>query len=383
MSENSAAPRPRRRLSRTVLIGAGLIVLALLWLGLRLLRPAQEDEPPAATSVALATARTQEVPQTFEAIGTVEPLVAATVRAQLSGTLMAIDVQEGQRVRKGQVIARIDDRPYTIALDQARAAMARDQAQLDNARLDLARYQRLLAQDSIAAQQVTSQQATVRQLSATVAADQAQVADARLKLSYTRLIAPVTGRVGLRQADIGDLVGPSDPAGVFTVTQEAPVDVSFALAQENLSRLTQSGSIPVAARDQQSGRTLANGILRALDNAVDSASGTVTAKARFANADGVLFPGQFVTVTATTGTLRNVVVVPVSAIRHGEKNDFLFVVDSSGHARMRTVRTGPMQGEDIAVLSGLRAGERVVATGADALDDGSKVTPVKAARTQP
>ncbi len=361
-------PRKHQVLALGLVTGLGLLAAVTM-----LHRPATPPAPEP-VEVGLARVRLADVPQTITTIGTVQPLVAATVRAQLSGTLLAYEVEEGQRVTKGQRLARIDSRPYAIALDQARATLARDEAQLANARLDLGRYQRLLAEDSIARQQVSTQEASVRQLAASVAGDRAQVASARLNLGYTTLVAPVSGRVGLRQANVGDLVGPSDAKGVLTVTQEAPIDVSFAVAQGQIERLAGNDQIAVTARDPSDGKVLATGHLVALDNAVDTASGTVMAKARFANEDARLFPNQFVTVTATIGMLQAVAVVPVSAVRHGGDGDFLFVVGTDHLAHMRKIRKGPMRGDEVSVLSGVRAGEKVVATGGDRLDEGTRVT---------
>ncbi|WP_103095190.1 efflux RND transporter periplasmic adaptor subunit [Novosphingobium guangzhouense] len=363
-------PHPRRRL---LFWSAALGVLAL-GAAYALHQPA----PKAHTTlpqVGLTRAERQNVPQTIAVVGTVQPIVSATVRAQLSGTIFSIDVREGQAVRKGQRLAQIDPRPYRIAIDQAQGTLARDRAQLQNARLDLGRYQRLLADNSVARQQVDTQLSTVRQLEGTVAADRAALESARLNLRYTDLVAPVAGRVGLRRADIGAYVSPGDADGVFVVTVDDPVDVSFAVPQDRVSALSGKGDVAVEVRAQSGSEVLARGRLLALDNQADGTTGTVTAKARFANADGRLFPNQFVNVIATTAILHGAVTVPVSAVRHGEDGDFVFTVSGDGFARLRKVRTGPSVGNRVAVLSGVRAGERVVSTGADTLDDGIRVSP--------
>lgn len=372
MTDQSETRRSSRHRVPIVLAAAIVLIAgaAMLWL-----RPKAKDRPVPPPLVGIAAATRQDVPQTIAVIGTVQPIVSATVRAQLAGTIFAIDVREGQAVARGQRLAQIDPRPYRIAIEQAQGALSRDTAQLDNARIDLGRYQRLLAENSIARQQVDSQRATVRQLEGTVAADRAAVDDARLNLRYTDLVAPVAGRIGLRKADIGTYVTPSDTTGVFVVTVDSPIDVSFAVPQARIAELTGAQGVPVRALDQSSGAVLAEGSLLAVDNQADPSTGTVAAKARFANADRRLFANQFVNVSVTTGTLANAVTVPVSALRHGDKGDFLFVLGTGNIAHLRTVTTGPAVGSRIALLSGVRAGETIVSTGADTIDDGTKVTP--------
>lgn len=317
------------------------------------------------------------MPQTIDLIGTVQPTVSATVRAQLSGTIFSIDVHEGQIVRKGERLAQIDPRPYSLAIAQAEGTLARDTAQLDVAHTDLARYQRLLAEQSIARQQVDTQLGTVRQLEGTVASDRASLGTARLNLRYTEIVAPIAGRVGLRHVDLGNYVTPGDSSGVFTVTVDDPIDVSFAVPQEKIGDLGSRppAQIAVAARRQSDGIVLATGHLLAIDNQADGSTGTITAKARFANAGGRLFPNQFVNVSATFGMLRGAIVVPVSAIRHGAQGDLLFVVGADHVAHMRPVHVGPSIGDDVAILRGVGAGDMIVSDGGDTLDDGLTVAP--------
>lgn len=372
MTDQTEARRPSRRTLLIVIAVAIVLIAGAVMLSHRKKPEERASAPP---RVGVARAIRQDVPETLSVIGTVQPVVSATVRAQLSGTIFAIDVKEGQTVAKGQRLAQIDPRPYRIAIEQAQGNLARDMAQLANARLDLARYQRLLAENSIARQQVDSQQATVRQLEGTVTADRAAVDNARLNLRYTDLVAPVAGRVGLRKADLGAYVSPSDSDGVFVVTVDNPIDVSFAVPQAQIGSLMRAQGAPVRALDQGSSQALAEGSLLAVDNQADPATGTVTAKARFANAGGRLFPNQFVNVSVQTGTLANAVTVPVSALRHGDKGDFLFVIGDDKLVHLRRVKIGPTLGSQAAILSGINAGETVVSTGADALDDGMKVAP--------
>lgn len=291
MTDQPETPRTSRRPLLIVLIVAIVLIAGAVMLSFRHKKTEASGAPPL---VGVARAMRQDVPQTLSVVGTVQPVVSATVRAQLAGTIFAIDVQEGQAVTKGQRLAQIDPRPYRIAIEQAQGALARDAAQLANARLDLGRYQRLLAENSIAQQQVDSQQATVRQLEGTVTADRAAVDNARLNLRYTDLVAPVAGRIGLRKADIGAYISPSDTTGVFVVTVDDPIDVSFAVPQEQIAALTNARNVPVRALNQSSATLLAEGSLLAVDNQADPTTGTVTAKARFANAGHKLFANQFV-----------------------------------------------------------------------------------------
>lgn len=330
--------------------------------------------------VAVAKATYTDVPETVTALGTATPLVTASVRSREAGTLMRIDFKEGQMVRKGQRLALIDPRPFALASSQAQANLARDTAQLNAAGVDLARYRTLLAQDSIARQQVDSQGAPVRQLQGTVAADRAALGSARLNLSYTAVTSPVTGRIGLRQTDIGNYVTPSDTNGIATVTQLDPIDVEFALPQAQLAAIQVKigpggGGLAVTALDQNGGQVVAQGSLLTFDNAIDTATGTVKAKAkaRFANGGFRLVPNAFVNVTMLIDTLHHTVVVPVSAVRHGAPGDFVFVLQNDRTVKLQIVKTGPMVGQNIAILSGLSGNETVVSAGADGLEDGSKV----------
>ncbi|MBB3357305.1 MULTISPECIES: efflux RND transporter periplasmic adaptor subunit [unclassified Novosphingobium] len=371
---------PRSSRKRTLLIALAIIaVFVVVALGARWVAKSGGDKrggrPPAAVNIAPATKA--DMPVTVAALGTVQPLVTATVRTQLSGVLFKIMFQEGQMVRQGQVLAQIDPRPYRLALEQARANLARDEAQLTSARLDLNRYQTLLKQDSIASQQVDTQRATVGQLAGTVAADRAAIGTAALNLDYTAIKAPISGRVGIRQVDIGNYLTPSDTNGVVIITQVDPIDVSFALPQAQLSAIGQTAGagsgLPVDANDQNNGNRLATGRFLTFDNQVDATTGTVKAKARFANAGNVLFPGAFVNVSMLVQTLHDVVTVPVSAVRHGSQGDFVFVVKPDNTVKLTVVKTGPSSGDKLAILSGLTAGTQVVIEGADGLEDGASI----------
>ena len=285
--------------------------------------------PPPST-VGVATATKQDLPVYLDALGTVTPVVTATVRAQVSGTLVQLLYDEGQMVKKGQLLAVVDPRPFDIALQQASAARQRDQAQFENARLTLERYRTLLQQDSIARQDVDTQAALVKQLEGTLALDRAAENAARLNLAYSRIVAPVAGRIGLRTVDLGNVVGPGDANGVAVITQLAPIDVAFAVPQDRLpevqARLRSGARLSVTAFDRTRTKQLGEGVFATLDNQIDTQTGTVKAKARFGNAEGSLFPNQFVNVQVLLRTIEGAVVVPVTALRHGSGGDFVYVL---------------------------------------------------------
>lgn len=330
-----------------------------------------------ATTVGVAKVTAMDVPQSISQIGTVQPIVTATVRPQLSGNIFTINFNEGQVVAKGQLLAQIDPRPYRLALAQAEANLTRDESQLNLARVDLHRYQVLLSQDSIARQQVDTQAATVKQQEGIVAADRAAIGTAKLNLHYTSITAPVAGRVGLRQTDIGNYVSPGDATGIAVITQTDPIDVSFAVPQGNLpgilARRATGAALPVTATDQGGQTVIAHGNFLTFDNQIDTATGTVKGKARFPNPGGTLFPNQFVNVTLLVDTLKGAATVPVTAVRHGTQGDFVFVLQSDHTVKEQVVKQGPSSGSNVAILSGLTIGQTVITEGADNLEDGSKV----------
>jgi len=332
-----------------------------------------------ATTVGVATAEQVDIPVTLEALGTVTPAAVATVRPQVSGVLQKINFTEGQLVKAGQVLATIDPRQSEIALLQATGQRQRDEAQLENARLLLSRYRTLLEQDSIARQEVDTQAALVRQLEATVKTDTAAENLARLNLSYAQVKAPISGRVGLRTVDIGNLVSSGDANGIAVITQFSPIDVEFAVPQDQVpelqGRIAQNAKLPATALDRTRSATLATGRFAALDNQVDTQTGTVRAKARFENTDNKLFPSQFVNLRLEVRTIDDAVVVPVNAIRHGANGDFVYVLNPQAKTvALRTVTRGQAFGDKVQVATGLKAGEQVITEGADRLKDGAKVT---------
>ncbi|ADX47022.1 efflux transporter, RND family, MFP subunit [Paracidovorax avenae ATCC 19860] len=329
-------------------------------------------------TVGEATVRQMRLPVAIEALGTVTPVATVTLRPQVAGVLTEVLFTEGQMVRKGQVLAQIDARPYEQALMQAEGTLRRDEAQLENARITLERYRTLLSQDSIARQDVDTQAALVKQLEGTVMTDRAQERTARLNLGYTRVTAPAAGRIGLRSVDAGNYVTTGDTTGLATITQTTPIDVQFSIPQDRVADVQTAAAeagtagLPVVAKDRTRTTDLAQGCFSTLDNLVDTATGTVKAKARFANADGRLFPSQFVNVRME---LREVeaLVVPVTAVRTGANGDFVYVINDDRTVTLRKVRRGQSTVEWVAIAEGLKPGERVVTEGGDRLRDGARV----------
>jgi multidrug efflux system membrane fusion protein len=328
------------------------------------------------STVAVVRARRADVPVLLDSLGTVIPAATVTVRPQVSGVLAQVLFTEGQMVTKGQLLAQIDARPFELALMQASGSRQRDEAQLQNARLTLERYRTLLQQDSIARQDVDTQEALVKQLEGTVVTDRANEGTARLNLDYTRIVAPVAGRVGLRPVDAGNLVSTSDTTGVAVITQLAPIDVQFTIAQDRVPEVMQrlaSGALPARAYDRTRSTLLEEGRFATLDNQVDTTTGTVKGKARFANAKGALFPNQFVNLQLELRTMTDAVVVPVSAVRNGASGDFVYVLNDDRTVSQRNVTRGPAVADRVVIASGLQAGEPVVTEGADRLKDGASV----------
>jgi multidrug efflux system membrane fusion protein len=332
-----------------------------------------------ATTVGVGKAERSDIPITLEALGTVTPAAVATVRPQVGGVLQKITFTEGQLVKEGQVLATIDARPAQMSLLQATGQRQRDQAQLESARVLLQRYRTLLEQDSIARQDVDTQAALVKQLEGTVTTDKAAEGIARINLGYTQVRAPISGRVGLRTVDIGNLVNSGDTNGIAVITQMSPIDVEFAVPQDQLpalqQRINENASMQAIAMDRTRTQNLATGRFFAMDNQVDTQTGTVRAKARFSNDGGKLFPSQFVNLRLQVNTIRNAVTVPVTALRHGANGDFVYVLNPQTRTvALRNVKRGQANAERIEIASGLEGGETVITEGADRLKDGAKVT---------
>jgi multidrug efflux system membrane fusion protein len=386
------APPPQRMSRRARLAGSLIALLALGgmgWLAWHYTRPATETSagpgaPGAggrrapATTVGVATAEQANIPIVLDALGTVTPQASVRVRPQVSGVMQKVLFKEGQMVKAGELLATIDPRQFELALQQAAGQRQRDEAQLDSARVTLQRFQTLLSQDSIARQEVDSQAALVKQLEGTVVINRANEGAARLNLGYTRVVAPVTGRVGLRAVDIGNVVSPSDANGIALITQVTPIDVVFAIPQDQVGELQQTAAsgapMKVTALDRTRSTVLDTGVFASLDNQVDTTTGTVKAKARFANSKLTLFPSQFVNVRVEVRTIENAVVVPVTALRLGASGDYVYVLNGADRTvSLRLVKRGPATVDKVVIASGLKAGERVITEGADRLKDGARV----------
>ncbi|MDD3355115.1 MdtA/MuxA family multidrug efflux RND transporter periplasmic adaptor subunit [Zoogloea sp.] len=330
--------------------------------------------------VTLATIAPADVRVVVPALGSVVPRNLVTVKSRVDGQLLALNFVEGQNVKAGDVLARLDPAPFEASLEQARGQLARDAALLKNARLDLERYRGLLAQDSIARQQVDTQEALVRQYQGTVQADEAAVRNAELQLSYTTIRAPIAGRVGLRAVDPGNMIKTSDAAGIVTLAQVTPITAVFSVPEERLPAILQrhrSGKgLVVEAWDREMKNRLAEGRLLAVDAQIDATTGTVRLKADFANGDGSLFPNQFVNVRLLLDTLSGVVTVPTAALQQGAKGSFVYTLGDGGKVAATPVKLGPVDGALAAVESGLAVGDRVVVDGLDKLKDGATVEPI-------
>jgi membrane fusion protein, multidrug efflux system len=327
--------------------------------------------------VLTATAQTKDVGVYLTGLGTVVPLSTVTVKSRVDGQLLRIAFQEGQMVRAGQLLAELDPRPFQVQLMQAEGQKAKDEAVLQNARVDLERYRTLLAEDSIARQQVDTQAAAVAQAQATLKSDQAQIENAKLNLSYSRITAPTAGRVGLRQVDVGNIVHAGDANGIVVITQLQPINLQFTIPADHISQVVPQvhagRSLVVEAYDRDMRAKLATGRLLAVDNQIDPATGTVRLKALFPNDDEALFPNQFVNARLLVETLRGAVTVPTAALQRSPQSTFVYLVKPDHTVEARNVTVRLTEGDDTTIGSGLAAGEVVVIDGVDKLRPGMKV----------
>src|SRR3954471_5187269 len=366
-------------LSRLLWFAVGLALLALLiW---AIYPPKNQGRrglgPQAAQPVGVARAVNGDINVTLNALGTVTPLATATVRPQVGGMLVKLNFTEGQMVKAGDTLAQIDPRPYQAALDQVRGQLAKDSATLANAKVDLARYQALFAQNAISQQQVATQAALVQSTEGVVVADQANVETARINLGYTNIVSPVPGRAGIRLVDVGNIVQAGQATGIVVVTQLQPMSVLFTIPEDNvhavLDRVNAGATLAVDAYDRSQTTKITSGTLSAVDTVVDPTTGSVKLRALFDNKDNKLFPAQFVDIRLLVDTLHNQTVVPVAAIQRGADGSFVFVLSPDKTVAQRNVKTGVQDGDNIQVLSGVKAGDTVVVDGADRLRDGADV----------
>ncbi|NRO98977.1 efflux RND transporter periplasmic adaptor subunit [Paraburkholderia sp. NMBU_R16] len=336
---------------------------------------AASEATVAAVPVSAAAVRIKDVPSFLEAPGTVTAVRTVTITTQVSGTLDTVSFQEGQMVKKGQILARIDSRALEAQLMQATGLLDRDSALLANARVDLERDRQLIKVGSITQQALDTQLATVHADAGTVDADRGSVKNLQVQIGYCTIVAPIDGVVGLRLVDPGNYVTAGSTTGIAVLTQLEPAMVTFSMPEDDLGsvhRALSNGAVPVLAYDRDKKTLLASGALLALDNQVDATTGTVKLKAEFSHAGDALFPNQFVNVRMQVDTLRGVPVVPTVAIQHGTQGDFVFVVGRDGKAVMLNVKVGAVSGDDTAIVDAtVHAGEQVVTEGADRLDRGT------------
>ena len=321
----------------------------------------------------------------LKALGTVTAFNTVTVRSRVQGELNEILFKEGDQVKAGQLLARIDPRPYEVALQQALGLQQQNMSQYENAKRDLVRYQTLRKQESIAPQQVDTQQALVRKYEGIIRSDQAAVDNARLQLDYTRITAPISGRLGLRKVDVGNLISANDPQGLVVITQTQPISVLFTLSETDLPEVRQpmlaGKTLTVDAYDRADEVRLAQGKLLTVDNQIDVATGSFKLKAEFQNLDDMLFPNQFVNVRLHVSTLNQATTVPSGAILQGNQGAFVYFVKPDMTVEVRLVKIGPRSGDRVAVLEGLQPGDRVVLEGTDRLRAGTRVRIVNASPT--
>lgn len=367
---------------RFVWIAAGIVlVLLLIWFlrhGQQAGTASRRVEFGGPTPVGVAKAAEGDMPVILNALGTVTPIATVTVRPQVSGAIVKINFTEGQIVKAGDVLAEIDSRSYQAAFETAKGALDRDRAALANANIDLHRYQSLAAANAIAQQQVATQAALVRQDQGTITLDEGNVAAAAVNLKYCTIVAPVTGRAGIRQLDIGNLVQAGQSNGIVVITQMQPMSVVFSLPEDNvdqiLAQLRRGAVLTATALDRNQTRTIATGKLSAVDSAIDPTTGTVKLRAMFDNSDGALFPNQFVNVRLLVNTLHDQTLVPPAAIQRGSQGTYVFVVSPDKTVSMRAVTLGPGDATHVAIAKGLKPGDTVVVDGADRLRDGSDVS---------
>lgn len=381
----SAPANPHKKPGRWKKWVVGLVALIVIVLIVRFLWPSGA-KPAVDMSIPVVTVKATvgEMDVNLRALGTITPPNNITVRTQVTGRLMTMPFKEGQMVKAGDVLAQIDPRPYEAALLQAEGQLTRDEALLANAKLDLTRYQTLWEKNSVAKQTLDTQEALVKQNEGTVRLDNGLVNAARVNLAYTKITAPVSGRVGLRQVDPGNIVQIGDANGLVVLTQVQPITVFFSLPQDTLGQVLTArdkGEVVVEAWDPSDQKNLAIGTLESIDNQIDPTTGTYKLRARFDNKDNKLFPNQFVNIRLRAEVLKDVILLPNSAIQQGSIGAYVYVVKPDHKVTLRKVTLGPASLTKVVIAQGIQSGETVVIDGVDNLKEGSSVKEVSPAGT--
>lgn len=381
MSEHLPSRSTRRVPWVWIVLVLAVLVGGVYWWQSDAGKPAAPKGPPGGMTpmvpVRVQAAISENLDIYLRGLGTVTAFNTVTVRSRVQGELIEVLFKEGDSVKAGDVLARIDPRPFEVALDQALGAQQQNQAQYENAKRDLQRYQTLRKQDSIASQLLDTQAALVRKFEGLIKSDQATVDNARLQLSYTTITAPIAGRLGLRRVDAGNLLNANDPAGVVVITQTQPIAVMFTLPENDLpavrAPMLLGQTLAVDAYDRADLNRLAEGKLSSIDNQIDISTGTVKLKAEFANQTDALFPNQFVNIRMKVRTLQDALTIPAAAVQQGNRGAFVYVVESDGLASVKPVKIGDRSGERLVILEGIKVGDRVVLEGTDRLRAGAKV----------
>ena len=376
-----STPRPRRRGGRIfVLTVLALLVLAgIVWWSRQETAPqtAGAGRNAAPMSIVPETVGKGDIGINLNALGTVTSLATVTIRTQISGYLMKIDFTEGEEVKKGDLLAEIDSRPYEATLAQAQGQLARDEALLKGAQVDLARYQGLAAQNAVPHQTLDTQVALVAQDQGTVEADRGTVKSAEVNLQYCRILSPLDGRVGLRQVDQGNYVTPGDTNGIVVITQIQPTSVLFTVPEDNLQaiskRLQQGAVLPATAFDRTGANKLADGTLSTFDSQIDPSTGTIKLRALFPNQSRTLYPNQFVNIRLLIDTHKDVTTMTTSGVQRGVPGTFVYLINADSTVSVRPVKLGVTDGDRVEVTTGLAPGDRIVIDGADKLRDGAKI----------
>jgi membrane fusion protein, multidrug efflux system len=378
----TASTRRSRRGSYLTLFIVLLLIAGIVWWARHQSAPQQSGGGGgrfgnAPMSIVPETISKGDIGLNLNALGSVTSLATVTIRTQISGYLIRVVFKEGDEVKKGDLLAEIDSRPYEAALAQQRGQLARDEALLKGAHVDLQRYQGLAAQNAVPRQQLDTQIALVAQDQGTVEADRALVKAAEVNLAYTKIVSPLDGRVGLRLVDQGNYVTPGDANGLVVITQLQPISVLFTVPEDNLQsiskRLQAGATLPVTALDRSGATKLADGILQTFDSQIDPTTGTIKLRAQFPNDNRTLYPNQFVNVRLLLDTHKDVVTMSSAGIQRGVPGTFVYLINADNTVSVRPVKLGVTDGDRVEVLSGLEVGERIVIDGADKLRDGATI----------